>query len=577
MDSLFNFFVKQKKLALVFTVSIIAVGLFSLFNIQRDQFPAVDFEVVSITTAYPGASPEDVEQNVTNPIEDELRSITGIDSFSSVSREGGSSIVVKLSQDTPDISALKQEITNAVDRVRDLPKEVVNLPKVVDQKNSLRSILKVNISSETLDFSVLRDNVDVVARELELVDGVSEVVKEGYLDREIQIRIDTDKLYQYKLSLPQVLDVIEKRNQRYTAGDNNDVTDEKNIVVLANFDKAQAVGDVIIKSSFDGPIVRLKDIASITNGSVEENSIIRVNGGKGFILKIRKQEQADIIDTIDLVKEKVGALQDKKYPELKFFYSSDLSKFVRSRLDIVTKNGVIGLLLVLLVLGVFLSLKTAFWVALSLPVSLLGAVALLGMSGETINLVSMAAMILVLGIVVDDSIIVAESIHRYKQLGGDKYQAVICGFKRVIMPVITTILTTIFAFSSMFLMDGTMGKFIYVIPVVVIFSLALSFLEVTIALPAHLANVDEKKEPLGQAFFDKAELWFEGFLKQVLKRRYIVVLGFVILLFTSIVFAFLQMRVTLFPAAGADVIYAKLQMPAGSSLQHTAKISKKAE
>jgi multidrug efflux pump subunit AcrB len=462
MDSFFNFFVKQKKLALVFTVSVIVIGLFSLFNIQRDQFPAVDFEVVTIVTTYPGASPEDVEQNVTNPIEDELRSITGIDNFSSLSREGVSSILVTLSQDTSDISALKQEITNAVDRVRDFPKEVVDLPKVVDQKNSLRSILKVNLSSETLSFSELRNSVDAIARELELVDGISEVVKEGYLDREIQIRIDTDKLYQYELSLPQVIDAIEKRNQRYTVGNNHDIINEKTIVVLANFDKAQAVGDVIVKSSFDGPVIRLKDIASITHGNVEEKSIIRVNSNKGFILKIRKQEQADIITTIDSIKEKVNELQSKKYPKLNIFYSSDLSKFVRNRLDIVTKNGVIGLLLVLLVLGVFLSLKTAFWVALSLPVSLLGAVALLGASGETINLVSLAAMILVLGIVVDDSIIVAESIHRYKHKGGDKYQAVIRGFKRVIMPVVTTILTTIFAFSSMFLMDGTMGKFIYV-------------------------------------------------------------------------------------------------------------------
>ncbi len=575
MNDIIDFFIRQKKLALVFTVSIIGIGLLSLFDIQRDQFPVVNFEVVTIKTVYPGASPEDVEQNVTNPIEDELRNIVGIDKFSSVSREGFSNIIVTLSQDVSDISALKQEITNAVDRVRDLPKEVVDLPKVIDKKNSLRSILKINISSETLDFSVIRDNVDAIARELELVDGVSDVIKEGYLKREIQIRIDTDKLYQHEISLPQVLDAIKKRNQRYTAGDNNSTTNEKNIVVLANFHQAQAVGDIIIKSSFDGPVLRLKDIASITNGSVKENSIVRVNGNKGFILKIRKQERADIIDTIDLIKKKVSDLQHKKYPELKFFYSSDLSKFVRNRLNIVTKNGVVGLLLVLGVLGVFLSLKTAFWVALSLPISLLGAVALLGATGETINLISMAAMILVLGIVVDDSIIVAESIHRYKHMGGDRYQSVIKGFKRVIMPVITTILTSILAFSSMFLVSGTMGKFIYVIPLVVIFALALSFLEVTIALPAHLADLNEK--PAGRTLFDNLGDWFEGFLNKALKLRYLVVVVFIMILLGSIVFAKTQMQITLFPAKGADVINAKLQMPAGSSLQYTAQVSQKVE
>ncbi len=575
MNRLLIFFVKQKKLALVFTLLVIVVGLFSLSNIQRDQFPAVDFEVLTVTTAYPGASPEDVEQNVTNPIEDELKTVSGIEEFSSISREAVSSILVTLSQDVSDIEALKQEVRNAVERVKDFPREVVDLPQVLDQKSSLRNILKVNISSETLPFSVLRDSTDAIARELELIEGVSEVVKEGYLDREIQIRVNVDKLYQHKLSLPQVIEAIEGRNQRYTVGNNNATLDEKIIVVLAKFDAAQAVGDVIVKSTFDGPVVRLKDIAQITDGSVEEKSIVRINSTKAFILKIRKQERADIIATVDLIKEKLQDLQAKKYQQLKIFYSSDLSQYVRNRLNIVTNNGLIGLVLVLVVLGIFLSLKTAFWVAISLPVSLLGAVALLGVVGETINLVSLAAMILVLGIVVDDSIIMAESIHHFKQLGEDKYRAAAHGFRRVIMPVVTTILTTILAFSSMFLMTGTMGKFIYVIPLVVIFALGLSFLEVTVALPAHLAGLNEKPTPSG--WFSYVENWFVGFLSKVLKMRYFVVAIFVIVLFSSVYFAMTQMRFTLFPTVGADVINAKLQMPAGSSVQHTEKISTTAE
>jgi multidrug efflux pump subunit AcrB len=575
MDSFFNFFVKQKKLALVFTVSIIAIGLLAFNNIQRDQFPAIDFELVTIVTGYPGASPEDVEQNITNPIEDELSSVIGIEKFSSISRQGSSVILVTLSPDVDDVSALKQDIQNAVDRIKSLPDEVVNLPEVVDMKSSLQSILKVNISSNSLSFAQLRNKIDEIADELALVDGVSEVSKEGYLDREIQIRIDTDKLYQYKLSLPQVMSAIQKRNQRYTVGSNNGIKNEKTIVVLAQFDQAQAVGDVIIKSSFDGPVVRLKDIATISDGNVEEKSIVRVNATKGFILKIRKQAHADIITTVDLIKEKLHALQAKKYPQVRIFYSSDLSKYVRNRLEIVTNNGMIGLLLVLLVLGVFLSLKTAFWVAVSLPVSLLGSVALLGMAGETINLISLAAMILVLGIVVDDSIIVAESIHHYKQIGTDKYRSAVKGFKRVIMPVITTILTTVLAFSSMFLMEGTMGKFIYVIPLVVIFALTLSFLEVTIALPAHLAGLNEKSQK--KNWFNVIENWFERVLKQVLRMRYLIVIGFLALLGASIFFAATQMRLTLFPTIGADVITAKLKMPPGSSLQHTASVSHKVE
>ncbi len=574
MDNILIFFVKQKKLALVLTISIIVLGLFTLNSIQRDKFPAVDFEVMTIVTTYPGASPEDVEQNVTNLIEDELRSISGIDKFSSTSKEGESSIIITLSQDVDDIEPLKQEIRNVVNRIKSLPEEVNGFPWIVDQKNSLKSILKINISSDNLSYQVLRDIVDDMSESLALVKGVSKVIKEGYLDREIQIKVNPDSLYQHKLSLPQVIKAIKNRNKRYTVGNNNDIN-EKTIVVLAKFNEIEAVSNVIIKSTFDGPVIRLKDIAKITSGNKKETSIIRVNGTKGFILRIRKQEHADVITTVDLVKDKVLELKAKYPTSLKFFYSSDESKHVRNRLNIVTNNGLIGLLLVLIILALFLSFKTAFWVSIGLPVSLLGTVSLLGVTGETINLVSLAAMILILGIVVDDSIVVAESIHHYKQLGKDRYESTVLGFKRVIAPVITTILTTILAFSSMFFMGGTMGKFIYVIPLVVIFSLTLSFLEISLALPAHLASSDEKTK--GKIWFIRIEDWFEGFLTEVLKWRYSVVFIFSIVLIGSLYFAKTQMKYVQFPTVGADSIDARLDMPIGTSLQRTESISKQVE
>jgi len=566
MNNFLAFFVKQKKLALVFTISIIATGILILNNIQRDQFPAVDFEIMSIVTAYPGASPEDVEQNITNLIEDELNNISGIDKFTSVSRAGTSSIVVTLSQDASDISELKQDIRNAVNRIKSLPEEVTDLPRVRDQKTSKKSILKISIGSPHIEYAQLRSVVDDIADSIELIDGVSEVVKQGYLDKEIQVRIEPEKLYQYELSLPQVMDAINKRNTRYTVGSNNNQKNEKTIVVLSKFNHADDVGEVIVKSTFEGPIIRLKDIASISSGNVEEKSIVRVNSKKGFILKVKKQEQADVITTVDLVKEHMQKMDEKYEQKLDFFYSSDQSKYVRNRLNIVTNNGMMGLLLVLVVLGLFLSFKTAFWVALSLPVSLLGAVALLGASGETLNLVSLAAMILVLGIVVDDSIIVAESIHHYKQLGEDKYKSAVHGFKRVIMPVITTILTTVLAFSSMFLMEGTMGKFIYVIPLVVIFALSLSFLEVSVALPAHLAGSNEKKT---RTWFNYFEAKFEVFLAKVLRLRYFVVVIFTALLAFSLYFAITQMKFVLFPAIGIDTISARMELDVGSALENT--------
>ncbi|SMM99609.1 Acriflavin resistance protein [uncultured Candidatus Thioglobus sp.] len=575
MDSFFNFFVKQKKLALVFTVSIIAIGIFALNNIQRDQFPNVDFETITIVTAYSGASPEDVEQNVTNLIEDELDNIAGIDKFTSISRANNSNIIVTLSQDVGDTFELKQEIRNAVNRIKSLPIEVVDLPRVIDLKASSKSILKISIGSNQITYADLRKIVDDTASSIALVDGVSKVSKQGYLDKEIQIRIDPKKLYLHKLSLPQVMNAIDQRNKRYTAGSNHSDKAEKTIVVLSKFSSASEAGEVILKSSFSGPIIQLKDVASITTGNVEEKSIVRVNGKKGFVLEIKKQERADVITTVDLVKSKILEVNNQYNNKLQIFYVSDLSKYVRNRLNIVTNNGALGLLLILIILGIFLSFKTAFWVAISLPVSLLGTVALLGATGETINLVSLAAMILVLGIVVDDSIIVAESIHHHRQQGQGNYSAAVHGFKRVITPVITTILTTVLAFSSMFLMDGTMGKFIYVIPLVVIFALSLSFLEVSLALPAHLAGIKSKEKPTPwfTAFEDK----FERFLSQVLKIRYVVVALFTVLLVFSLYFAKLHMQFVLFPAIGVDNIHVSMEMNIGSSLTNTERKAKQIE
>ena len=575
MNGFLDFLVRQKKLALVFSISVIALGLVSLNNIQRDQFPAVDFEIMTIVTSYPGASPEDVEQNITNVIEDELSSVTGIDKFTSTSRAGVSSIVITFSQDVSDLSEIKQEVRNVVNRIKSLPEEVVDLPRVIDRKTSRKSIIKISLSSDEIDYAELRGIVDSIAQSIESIEGVSEVTKDGYLDKEIQIHIDPEKLYQYELSLPQVMSAITQRNQRYTVGSNHNDKNEKTIVVLSKFDAATDVSEVIVKSTFEGLIVRLKDIAVIKSGNVEEKSIVRVNGKKGFILRVKKQAQADVITTVDLVKAYMEKTGGKYNNQLDIFYSSDLSKYVRNRLDIVTNNGLIGLLLVLVVLGAFLSFKTAFWVAVSLPVSLLGTVALLGATGETINLISLAAMILVLGIVVDDSIIVAESIYHYKQTGEDNFKSASHGFKRVIMPVVTTILTTILAFSSMFLMGGMMGKFIYVIPLVIIFALTLSFLEVSLALPAHLAGSNEKKKE--HNWFEYFETKFEVFLSKVLNFHYLVIAIFSITLVISIYFASTQMKFTLFPAIGVDTINARMTMNTGSSLSNTEAKTKQVE
>jgi len=569
MDAFLDFLVRQKKFALVFSLAFIAIGVLSVLGMQRDQFPTVDFEVLSVTTAYPGASPEDVEKSVTNVIEEELLSVSGIKEITSTSREGISSIIITLEADLKDVTTTKNDVRNAVNRVKAFPEEVTDLPQVIDFNVTEFPVITINIDSTSGDFNQARQITDELQVAISRIKGVASVDNPSYLDSEIQIKVNPDKLDKYKMSINEVISAISSRNARFTVGGNNQESLEKNIVILSEFESIDDIKDVVIKSSFDGPVIRLDDIAEIFRGQEEETSITRVNGTKGFVLKVKKQPQADIIRTVKRVRERVSEFQKNIPDDINIFYTDDSSEAVANRLEIIIKNGYIGLALVLVVLGVFLSLKTAFWVAVSIPVCLLGAVFGLGLTGNTINLISLSGFILVLGIVVDDSIVIAESIHHYKSKEGNLYKNVVMGLKRVIMPVVTTIISTMLVMSSFFLMSGILGKFIYVLPVVVLFALAISFLEITFALPAHLATKKVEKQ---KKWFVPVENFYNKSMVHILKWRYLIVPLFIGLLAYSAFFAMKNIPFNLFPSRGATVMFANIEAPNGSSASYTEKI-----
>ncbi len=569
MDSFLDFLVRQKKFALVFSLAFIAIGVLSVVGMQRDQFPTVDFEVLSVTTAYPGASPEDVEKSVTNVIEEELLSVSGIKEITSSSREGISSIIVTLEADLKDVTTTKNDVRNAVNRVKAFPEEVTDLPQVVDFNVTEFPVVTINIDSTSGNYNQARQITDELEVAISRIKGVASVDNPSYLDSEIQIKVNPDKLAKYEMSINEVISAISSRNARFTVGDNNQESLEKNIVILSEFESIDDIKNVVIKSSFDGPVIRLDDIAEVFRGQEEETSITRVNGTKGFVLQVKKQPQADIIRTVKRVRERVSELQKNFPDDINIFYTDDSSEAVANRLDIIIKNGYIGLALVLVVLGVFLSIKTAFWVAVSIPVTLLGTVFGLGLTGNTINLISLSGFILVLGIVVDDSIVIAESIHHYKSKEGNLYKNVVMGLKRVIMPVVTTIISTMLVMSSFFLMSGVLGKFIYVLPVVVLFALAISFLEITFALPAHLATNKVEKQ---KTWFVPFENFYNRCMVRILKWRYLIVPLFIGLLVYSAMFAMKNIPFNLFPSRGATVMFANIEAPNGSSASYTEKI-----
>jgi multidrug efflux pump subunit AcrB len=552
---------------------IIVMGAGTWRTIQRDMFPRVDFGEVIVTTRYPGAAPEDVELNVTNKIEEELKEVSGIDRFTSYSMENISIIDVVVDLDNADQEDVVREIREAVNSVTDLPAEVDENPDITEIDSSIFPVIEIGFTSDN-GYGRLREYCRQIEKKLENLPGVAGVDKYGYRDREIRIEVDTEKARDYYIPLRAVIGAIQQRNIRATAGSFESYTSERNVVTLAQFESAGEVGDVIVRSSFDGPSVRIRDLAKIVDGYEEEKVMSRMSGRQAISLVVNKKDTADAIRTVDEIRELVES-ERVNFPEgVNVMFANDLSRYVRNRLDVVRSNGLIGLSFVLVLLAFFLSLKTAFWVAMGVPVAIFGTIFLLPVFDQFIDVISMAGMIMVIGIVVDDAIIIAENIYRKRELGLEPVDAAVEGLSEIYKPVVTTILTTFVAFAPMFFMSGIMGKVVYVIPLTISLALFISLAEGTIALPAHLIWGVRPRKPAtakrtSRGWFDGVRAFYRRTIRIVLVMRYLVVLLAVVSLGSGLWYARTHMDFILFPTDAADTFFIRIELPRGSSLEKT--------
>ncbi len=574
----FRFFAERHLLAYVITLLIILLGISSLLNIKRDAFPSVEFGEMLVTTTYPGASPEDVELMVTNKIEKEIKKVTGIKRFMSWSMENVSRVHIVINPDVEDNEKVIRDIREAVSRVTTLPEEVIESPLVSELSTSSFPVIEVGLAG-ALPYSELREIARRFEKKLENVEGVSRVERYGYRAREVKIEFDPRKLEKSDISLGEVVRAIEQRNIRATGGSFESYTSEKNIVTLAQFHHPNEVGDVIVRTTFDGPSVKISDLAVVKDDFEEEKVLSRVNGKKAISFVAFKSENADIIRTVEAIREMVVHEQQFMPAEVAVMISNDESKYVKERLSIVANNGLIGLALVMAVLAVFLSWRMAFWVALGIPVALLGTLFMLPMFGSFLDSITMTAMVLVLGIIVDDAIIIAESIHQRYEKGMTPVDAAVAGVSDVFKPVLTTILTTFIVFVPMFFMPGMLGKFVYVIPLVVTLALMVSLIESTLALPAHLAAGMKpgKGSGLRQRAFAKLRGGYSTLLKSLLAWRYLLVLLFIASLVGALTYATKYMDFVLFPSSTAERFMVLIETPVGTSLQATSDRTREVE
>lgn len=497
MNSFIGYFAQRSFLARIMTIMVLFIGAASLSTLNLQEYPDVAFEELDITTVYPGATAQDVEINITNLIEKELKSVEGITLFSSQSSDGLSAISVEINP-ASDMNKVIRDVQQAVDRVNGLPKDITNPPMVSQRGTSSFEVLTFGVGyigeKSKEKESVLQNYARQLEKKLKNTSGVGAISITGYNEREFWIEVDPTKVSRYKLTFNEVINAVNNRNLSLSGGVVESWNSEQKIVTMTQVQSTNELSQTIIKILPTGSLIRLGDVATVIDTFEKATQKGVINGQDAILFSVTNSASADIISTVDNIKSLLEKENQKFDGQFNFDYGLNLADDMSDKFSIVSTNGLIGLFLVLIVLSLILKRQIAFWVSMSIPFCILGVMAILPMLGMNLDSITLAALLLVIGVIVDDSVIVAESIYQEKEKGLSALDAAVSGTQKVIKPIIASLTTTALVFIPMLFIPGTMGKAIFVIPVTVIAALLFSLAECTFTLPAHLANSLDKKE-----------------------------------------------------------------------------------
>jgi len=572
-----RFSVNQSLFVNLVSVIILIIGLIVVFGINKEIFPNVDFDVVSVTTAYPGAPPLDVEKLITVPIEKELKEVDGIKELSSSSSQGASYITLEIDPDESNKRKVINDIKSAIDRVKDLPKDIYEDPIVTEVDSRQYPVIEVSLSGDVSERE-LRHYADGLEDQLEDIKGVARIAKDGYRDREMQVHVDPEKMREYYVSFDEIGEALASRNISVPAGEINTDTTEYSIRTTGEFTTKEEVEDIIIRANDAGNWLKVKDVATVMDSFKEEDVINKTFGTRSVNLIIMKKESGDALYVVDRAKEVTSRFLKHCPPELKVSYVNDYSFFARRRLNVLKNNGWASLMLIIVSMMLFLQRRVAFMTILGIPIAFLATFIVMGAMGITINLISMFGLIIVLGMLVDDGIIVAENVYRHMEKGMLPREAAVKGSEEVMGAVTTAVFTTIAAFAPLLFMSGIIGKFIRNIPMVLIIALLASLGEALIILPCHLADfVKVKLDSLGKPIsISKDMRWFKQFVAfytrivtGAIKKRYWVITGFTATLIIFAVIGVMMIKFILFPSAGINFFFVRGEAPIGSPLLKT--------
>jgi multidrug efflux pump subunit AcrB len=471
-------------------ISILLVGALAFASMRREVFPEFDLEIVLVTVPYPGATPDEVEEGICQKIEEACRSVAGIKKITSVAQEGMGFCVFELQDGIKDVQKTLGEIRSEVERIPSMP-ELAEDPKV-EQVTLRTPAIKVGIlapaagDGEEVSELELRDVAELVRDDLLALPAVSAANLQGAKDYQIDIEISEKTLRKYGLSLQKVAEIVRRENLELPGGT---IRSESGEILLRGKNK-RYVGAEIAKLPLvtlpDGLVLTVGDLGTVRDEFADVASTNRINGRAGMVVSIDRSSGEDLLAMVAAVKQYVADARLPSGYELTVW--ADQSIDVQDRLRMLIENGLQGLVIVFVMLALFLDLKIAFWVAMGIPFSMLGTGALMYGTDQTLNMLSMFAFLMAIGIVVDDAIVVSDNVDRHRRMGKSLTAAAIDGTVEVIPSVISSVLTTVITFLPLCFVSGVMGKFIAVMPFAFISTLLMSLAESTLVLPGHLAH-----------------------------------------------------------------------------------------
>jgi len=560
-------------------------GFIALGKIKQEIFPDIQLDMVTVSVSYPGASPEEVEQGIILSVEEGVQGLDGVDEVTSVAAEGRGTVSVEALLGA-DIQKLADDIQSEVDRIRTFPDDIEEPEVRIASRN--RPVLDLVLYGDVKD-TVLHELAERTRDQLLQNPDITQVEVTGIAPLEIGIEISQDSLRRYGLTLEDVAQRLRKASIERPGGGLKTSSGEILVRVTERRDYGPEFAQLPIITTASGSQVLLGDIAAIDDSFEDTDRSMRFNGKRAVAIQVFRVGSQTPIQVADAVRDELEAVRADLPPGVEFAISHDRSEFYRDRIGLLLKNGMLGLALVFIVLGLFLEARLAFWVMMGIPISFLGSFLLLSTTDVTINMVSLFAYIVALGIVVDDAIVVGENVYHGRQEGLPFLKAAVRGAREVAMPVTFSILTNCVAFLPIYFIPGFMGKIFQMIPIVVCVVFLISLGESLFVLPAHLAHGKERRHRGGIAAWmhERQQRFSHGFRNWVRKRygpflewtlhhRILTVSAAVAMLIATLSYAFSgRMGFGMFPTVESDRSEAEVVLPYGSPVARTEKILQK--